>query len=81
MTALMAVIFLTFYISAGLISMGILLESVFGIDYYFGLSIAVAVVIAYTFGGGFITVAWTDMFQAVFLILMVILVPLLHIIH
>ncbi len=74
-TALMAVVFLTFYISAGLIAMGILLESVFGIDYYFGLAVAMLVVIAYTFMGGFITVAWTDMFQAVFLLLMVILVP------
>jgi sodium/proline symporter len=74
-TALMAVVFLTFYISAGLIAMGILLESVFGIDYYFGLTVAMFVVIAYTFLGGFITVAWTDMFQAVFLLLMVIFVP------
>lgn len=76
-TALMAVIFLTFYISAGLIAMGILLESVFGIDYYFGLTVAMIVVVAYTFLGGFITVAWTDMFQAVFLLLMVILVPVI----
>lgn len=76
-TALMAVIFLTFYISAGLIAMGILLESVFGIDYYFGLTVAMVVVVAYTYIGGFITVAWTDMFQAVFLLLMVILVPVI----
>lgn len=76
-TALMSVIFLTFYISAGLIAMGILLESVFGIDYYFGLSLAMIVVVIYTFLGGFVTVAWTDMFQAVFLLLMVVLVPVI----
>jgi sodium/proline symporter len=35
-TALMSVIFLTSYLSAGLMSMGLLLESIFGIDYYFG---------------------------------------------
>jgi sodium/proline symporter len=74
-TALTAVVFLTFYISAGLIAMGILLESVFGINYHFGLTVAVLVVVAYTFIGGFITVAWTDLFQAVFLLCMVILVP------
>ncbi len=75
LTALMAVIFLSFYISAGLIAMGMLLESIFGIDYYFGLTVAMLVVVAYTYLGGFITVAWTDLFQALFLLAMVVLVP------
>lgn len=75
LTAITAVVFLSFYISAGLIAMGMLLESVFGIDYYFGLTVAMLVVVAYTFIGGFITVAWTDLFQALFLLTMVILVP------
>lgn len=76
-TALMSVVFLSCYLSAGLIGMGLLFESVFGMNYYLGLSIATGVVVIYTFFGGFITVAWTDLFQALFLMFMIILVPLI----
>lgn len=74
-TALIAVTFLSCYISAGLIGMGLLFESVFGIDYYTGLTVATIVVVVYTFFGGFITVAWTDLFQALFLLCMILIVP------
>lgn len=76
-TALMSVIFLTSYLAAGLMSMGILLESIFHIDYFVGLSVATLVVIAYTFTGGFITVAWTDLFQALFLLGVILIVPIM----
>ncbi len=74
-TAFMSVIFLTSYLAAGLMSMGLLLESIFGIDYYVGLSVALTVVLIYTFVGGFTTVAWTDLFQALFLLLVLLVVP------
>jgi SSS family solute:Na+ symporter len=74
-SALVMVIFLTHYLSAGLIAMGNLLESLFGLDYYFGLSIALLVVVIYTYVGGYNTVAWTDLFQGIFLLLMILLVP------
>lgn len=74
-TALVSVIFLACYLAAGLISMGLLLESIFDIDYYIGLTIATVVVVVYTYAGGFITVAWTDLFQALFLLLVIIIVP------
>ena len=75
LTALMAVFFLTCYVSAGLIAMGGIFESVFGIDFHIGLTIACLVMLIYTFVGGFVTVAWTDLFQALFLLAMIILVP------
>jgi sodium/proline symporter len=75
MSAVVMVIFLTHYLSAGLIAMGILLESLFGLDYYLGLSIALLVVVIYTYVGGYNTVAWTDLFQGIFLLLMILLVP------
>lgn len=75
LTASMTIFFLTWYLCAGLISMGLLFESVFGIDYYIGLTIATIVVVCYTFSGGFSTVAWTDLFQAIFLLCMILLVP------
>lgn len=76
-SALVMVIFLTHYLSAGLIAMGNLLESLFSLDYYVGLSIAMLVVVIYTFVGGFTTVAWTDLFQGIFLLLMILIVPFL----
>lgn len=75
LTALMIVIFLCCYLSAGLIGMGLLLESLFGFDYFTGLFLATLVIMAYTFFGGFITVVWTDLFQAFFLLAMILLVP------
>lgn len=75
LSAIVLLIFMTHYLSAGLIGMGILLESLFGLNYMVGLSIALFVVVVYTFVGGFNTVAWIDLFQAVFLLSMIILVP------
>ena len=37
-SAIMLILFLTHYLSAGMIGIGILLESLFGVNYYFGLS-------------------------------------------
>lgn len=76
LTATMSIVFLTSYLSAGLIAMGILFNFVFGINYYLGLSVATIVAMTYTFSGGFITVAWTDLFQAIFLLLVIIIVPI-----
>lgn len=74
-SALVMVVFLTHYLSAGLIAMGNLFESLFSLDYFIGLSIAMLVVVIYTFIGGFTTVAWTDLFQGIFLLIMILLVP------
>jgi len=76
-SALVMVVFLTHYLSAGLIAIGNLFESLFGIDYFIGLSIAMLVMVIYTFVGGFTTVAWIDLFQALFLLVMILLVPLM----
>lgn len=81
LTATMTVIFLTSYLSGGLIAMGLLFESMFGIEYHIGLSVAIFVAMSYTFSGGFITVAWTDLFQALFLLAMIILVPTVAYLH
>lgn len=81
LTALITILFLSWYLSAGLMSIGKLLESVFGINYTFGLTVATFVVLAYTFVGGFITVAWTDLFQALFLLAVIIIVPLIALSH
>lgn len=75
-TAILSLFFLISYLAAGLIIIGTLFVSVFGIDYYLGLSLATLVVMTYTLIGGFITVAWTDLFQALFLMVVIIAVPI-----
>lgn len=81
LTASMTIFFLSWYLSAGLMSIGMVLESVFHINYYFGLTVATAVVLIYTFVGGFITVAWTDLFQALFLLGVILIVPFVALSH
>lgn len=81
LTACMSLLFLTIYLGAGLYAMGLLFNSLFGINYYIGLSIATFVVMTYVFCGGFITVAWTDFFQGVFLLAVILFVACISYLH
>ena len=76
LTAAISLIFFTFYISAGLRGMGMVSETCFGLDYTLAITISTLAVIAYTAIGGFLAVAWADLFQGTFLLIMVVLVPL-----
>lgn len=76
-TGLIALLFLTNYLAAGMIAIGALFESIFAIDYVIGLLVSVGVVVGYTFIGGFVSVAWVDLFQAIFLLAAIVLVPAL----
>lgn len=75
-SAVMTLLFMIHYLAAGLTGMGFIFESMFYIDYYIGISIATTVIALYTFVGGYITVAWTDLFQGLFLLVAIIIVPL-----
>lgn len=81
LTATMTLLFMAHYLSAGLIAMGYLFESIFNIDYYVGITVATLVVVIYVFLGGFVTVAWTDLFQGCFLLVMILLVPFVAFSH
>lgn len=75
-TAAMSLLFYTIYISAGLMGMAILLESLFGLPYIAGVIVGICSVVPYMMMGGFITLAWIDLFQGFFLMGAVIAVPL-----
>lgn len=77
LTATVLLFYLTFYLGAGLTAMGLLIESLFNMNYWLGLTFALIVVVIYTYGGGFVTIAWTDLFQSLFLLSMISLVPIL----
>lgn len=74
-SAIMSVFFFTFYISSGLVGMGILVKSLFGLDYTIGISIGLMIVVAYVLLGGYRTIAWIDLFQGFFLLGVIMIVP------
>lgn len=76
-TAVMSLIFYTIYISAGIVGLGLLLEVLFGIPYLIGISVGILVIIPYLFIGGYTTLAWIDLFQGLFLLVIIVAVPLL----
>ncbi len=75
-TAVMSLVFYTIYLSAGLVGLGILLETLFGINYFLGVFLGIALVIPYVFIGGYLTLAWIDLFQGIFLLGVILFVPL-----
>lgn len=75
-TAIMSLFFYTIYISAGFVGLGILMNTLFGIDYNLGILLGILLVVPYVFVGGYLTLAWLDLFQGFFLMAVVIFVPL-----
>ena len=76
LSALMCFIFYSIYISASFYGLGLLLESLFQIPYIWGVTLGFLIVIPYLFVGGYITLAWTDFFQGMFLLFVILLVPI-----
>ncbi len=77
LTAILSLLFFVFYISSGLVGMGLMFESTFKLNYHLGVGIALLTTIAYTLLGGFLAVAWCDLFQGLFLVVAILLVPVL----
>ncbi len=73
--AVMSLLFFTIYLSAGLNGIGLLCESAFLVPYHIGIIFGLAVMVIYTFLGGYVAVAWTDLFQGLFLLCMIMIVP------
>ena len=74
-SGIIILIFFTFYVSSGMVAGGVFFESSFGLEYRTGLLIVSAVVLAYTFFGGFLAVSYTDFIQGIIMFLALILVP------
>lgn len=74
-TALILIFFYTTYISSGLVGLGLLLETLFNLDYAIGILIGLFIVVPYVFTGGYVTLAWIDLFQGIFLMCVIIFVP------
>ena len=75
-SGLMSVLFFTFYITSGLVGMGVLVESLLNMPYIFGITLGAFIVMAYVFMGGYWTIAWIDLFQGFFLLGVILFIPL-----
>ena len=77
LSASVILLFFTFYTASGLVGGAILFENSFGLDYRLALLLGAAVIVSYTFLGGFLAVSWTDALQAMLMVLALVLAPLL----
>lgn len=74
-SALTCLLFFTFYIASGLVGMGRIFEALFEVNYHTGIFIGLLTAGLYTLLGGFTAVAWSNMFQGLFLLATLIIVP------
>jgi sodium/proline symporter len=76
-SAIIILIFFAIYASSGLVAAGKLFEAIFDINYQLAVIVGGAVIIAYTFLGGFLAVCWTDLFQGLLMVAAIVVVPAL----
>lgn len=75
------VFFFFFYVGAQFLGGGKTLEDLFGIDRVAGMVIVVLMVVPYTVYGGFMSVTYTDVFQAIIMIITLIVAPIAGLIY
>lgn len=75
-SSIVIVIFFLVYTASALASGGKLFNTVFGIDYHIALLIGAAVILTYTFLGGFLAVCTTDFIQGTLMLVALLVVPI-----
>lgn len=73
LAAVLTLVFVLFYVSAGIMAGGILFNIAFGVSTAVGGLMTILVVLAYIFIGGYIVVARTDVFQSIITLLGVVI--------
>jgi sodium/proline symporter len=69
-------VFVIIYVSAQIDATGTAFESFLGWNYFKGAIIGFFIVLAYIFTGGFVAVAWSDLFQGSIMLIGLILLPI-----
>lgn len=80
-TALVVLIFFTFYAAAGFVAGGLLTQNIFHIHYLPALLITASVIITYTCIGGFVAISWIDFFQGALIFFSLLTVPIVTFFH
>ncbi len=68
-------LFVTIYVSAQIDATGKAFDSFLGWNYYAGALVGFGIVVVYTLSGGFVAVAWSDLFQGILMALGLALLP------
>jgi len=74
--AIIILVFMTAYVSAQFKAGGKALSQAFGLDLTTAILLTAIIVTAYVLTGGFFAVVWTDVVQALFMLLTLIIVPI-----
>jgi len=80
-SSLFILVFFTVYTSSGFIAGGKLFETIFNVPYLWAVILGAAILIVYTFLGGFFAVCWTDFIQGVLMFFAALVVPIVTIAH
>ncbi len=75
LSAVVILLFFTFYTASGLVGGAILFSNSFGMDYFVALYLGGFIIVAYTFVGGFLAVSWTDAIQATLMLAALLITP------
>jgi len=68
-------LFFTIYTASGLVAGAVLFSHTFGATYQQALWLCAAMIVSYTFLGGFLAVSWTDVVQALLMLAALVMVP------
>lgn len=75
-SAVVILVFFTFYTSSGMVAGATLFEKSFGMEYGTALWVGAIVIISYTFLGGFLAVCWTDFVQGMLMFAALLITPI-----
>jgi sodium/proline symporter len=76
LSAIVILLFFTFYTASGLVGGAILFENSFGLDYRIALLTGAFIIVSSTFIGGFLAVVWTDALQALLMLAALLFAPM-----
>lgn len=74
-------VFMTAYTSAQFVAGGKIMSEIFGWRYEFALLLAASIIAFYTLMGGFFAVAWTDVFQGLLVMFIMIFLPIIALLN
>ncbi|MDO4631680.1 MAG: sodium/proline symporter PutP [Corynebacterium sp.] len=80
-SAIIIVVFFTFYVSSGMVAGGKYFESTFGGNYITGMLIVACITVGYTFIGGFLAVSYTDAVQGMIMFCSLVIVPVMALLY
>jgi sodium/proline symporter len=75
-SAVALALFVTIYVSAQIDATGKAFNGFLDWDYHLGAFVGFAIVVTYTLSGGFVAVAWSDLFQGVLMLVGLVALPI-----